>query len=115
MLSFPDTYTTLKSHGASILCNRARRAAGTQGVLTCSLFQLCRLWWSVHSTMGCKAICPDHLRKAQIMAYVSFSLEIQVRAALAPILYWKRLLENGNHPLGPAPGLLPWHKPMHRC
>ena len=29
--------------------------------------------------MGCKPVSPDYLRKAQIMAYVSFSLAVQVR------------------------------------
>ena len=41
MLSFPGTYTTLRSNLANVSCYQALLAAGPEGVSTCSLCQLC--------------------------------------------------------------------------
>ena len=41
-LSFPGTYTTLRSNLANVSCHRALLAAGPEGVSTCSLCQLCK-------------------------------------------------------------------------
>ena len=44
-----------------------------------------------------------------------FPLQSKFGAAPPPKPYSKRPLGRGNHPLGPAPGLLPQHSGMHRC
>ena len=79
MLSFPGTYTTLRSNLAKVSCHQALLAAGPEGVSTCSLCQLCRDWWSVQTTTGCSPMWPDHFLSAHTMAYVSFSLAVHVR------------------------------------
>ena len=42
VLSFPGTYTTLRSNLANVSCYRALLAAGPEGLSTCSLCQLCK-------------------------------------------------------------------------
>ena len=44
-----------------------------------------------------------------------FPLQSKCGVTPGPNLYTKTPLGHWNHPLRPAPGVLPWQNPMHRC